>query len=104
MNEFFAGSATIGVVISLIFYFFGIWLKEKFKSSLINPLLISIDRLVEQGYLLLHPEERYEPENPEQVDYPKVREHKMKLLRESHHLRRSGAMNGAMTPPILMNT
>ena len=42
MNEFFAGSATIGVVISLIFYFFGIWLKEKFKSSLINPLLISI--------------------------------------------------------------
>ena len=42
MNEFFAGSTTIGVVISLAFYYFGIFLKNKFKSSLINPLLISI--------------------------------------------------------------
>ena len=42
MNEFFASSTTVGVVISLIFYYFGMWLKAKFKSSLINPLLISI--------------------------------------------------------------
>ena len=42
MNEFFASSTTIGVVLSLLFYYFGIFLKNKFKSSLINPLLISI--------------------------------------------------------------
>lgn len=48
-----------------------------------NPLLISIDRLAEQGLLVLHPEERFVPENPEQVDFPAVRAHKMKLLRES---------------------
>ena len=48
-----------------------------------NPLLISIDRLAEEGFLLLHEEERYVPENPEQVDYGAVRAHKMKILRES---------------------
>ena len=48
-----------------------------------NPLLISIDRLAEEGFLLLHEEERYVPENPEQVDYGAVRSHKMKILRES---------------------
>ena len=48
-----------------------------------NPLLISLDRLAEEGYLDLEGEERYVPENPEQVDYPAVREHKIRLLRKA---------------------
>lgn len=42
MNEFFVNSTTIGVVISLISYAIGVYLKKKFKSPLLNPLLISI--------------------------------------------------------------
>ena len=50
-----------------------------------NPLLISLDRLAEQGYLLLREEERFVPENPEEVDYVQVRRHKLKLLRDSFY-------------------
>lgn len=48
-----------------------------------NPLVISLDKLVEEGYLDLTGEERYVPENPEQVDYAAVQEHKMRLLRKA---------------------
>ena len=48
-----------------------------------NPLLISIDTLAEQGYLDLENEERFVPENLEQVDFPAVREKKMALLRKA---------------------
>ena len=40
MNEVMLSSATIGVVISLLAYFLGVFLKEKTKSGLFNPLLI----------------------------------------------------------------
>ena len=48
-----------------------------------NPLLISLDQLASDGLLELRPEDRFVPENDEQVDYEQVRAHKMKLLRES---------------------
>ena len=50
-----------------------------------NPLLISLDLLAEDGLLQLRPEDRFSPENEEQVDYPQVRAHKLKLLRDSFH-------------------
>lgn len=42
MNEVVANSATMGVVISLIGYAFGVWLKKRYKYAILNPLLISI--------------------------------------------------------------
>ena len=42
MNDIFANSATIGVVISLIAYAIGSFLKNKTKKAFVNPLLISI--------------------------------------------------------------
>lgn len=42
MDNLVLSSATIGVVISLIAYGFGIWLKAKTKLDIFNPLLISI--------------------------------------------------------------
>ena len=42
MHEFIAGSATFGVVLSLVCYYIGVLLKKKFNSGLMNPLLISI--------------------------------------------------------------
>ena len=42
MNNVFVNSATIGVVISLIAYEIGIFLKKKTKKAFMNPLLISI--------------------------------------------------------------
>ena len=42
MREFIAGSATFGVVLSLVCYYIGVLLKKKFNSGLMNPLLISI--------------------------------------------------------------
>ena len=44
-------SATIGVVISLLAYFLGVFLKEKTKSGIFNPLLISIVLVI--AFLLL---------------------------------------------------
>ena len=48
-----------------------------------NPLLISLDLLAADGLLELRPEDRFVPENDEQVDYEQVRAHKTRLLRES---------------------
>ncbi len=42
MNELIKSSATFGVVISLLAYFFGMWLQKKTKKAICNPLLISI--------------------------------------------------------------
>lgn len=42
MNELMRNSATIGVVISLLAYQFGVFLKNKTKKAFFNPLLISI--------------------------------------------------------------
>lgn len=42
MREFIAGSATFGVVLSLLCYYIGVMLKKKFNFGLMNPLLISI--------------------------------------------------------------
>ena len=51
MNEIMLSSATIGVVISLLAYFLGVFLKEKTKKGIFNPLLISI--LLVIAFLLL---------------------------------------------------
>ncbi|MBR6185813.1 MAG: 4-alpha-glucanotransferase [Clostridia bacterium] len=48
-----------------------------------NPMLISIDELAEQGYLDLEGEERFEPENLQSVDFPRMQEYKIKLLRKA---------------------
>ena len=42
MNDIFANSATIGVVISLLAYFIGTYLRKKTKKAFMNPLMISI--------------------------------------------------------------
>lgn len=42
MNHVIADSTTIGVVISIIGYEIGLFLKNKYHSSILNPLLISI--------------------------------------------------------------
>ncbi|MBQ8558846.1 MAG: LrgB family protein [Tyzzerella sp.] len=42
MNNIFVNSATIGVVISLIAYEIGMFLKKKTQKAFMNPLLISI--------------------------------------------------------------
>ena len=42
MNEFLQDSMFAGVTISLIAYLIGVMLKNKFKSGIFNPLLISI--------------------------------------------------------------
>lgn len=42
MNQIIAESATAGVVISLLTYEIGIWLKKKFRLAIFNPLIISI--------------------------------------------------------------
>ena len=42
MSELFTESAFAGVAVSLLAYMFGTLLKKKFKSALLNPLLISI--------------------------------------------------------------
>jgi len=41
MNELFQNSLYAGVVLSLLSYFIGVYLKKKFKCALINPVLIS---------------------------------------------------------------
>ncbi len=42
MNEIAINSMTFGIVISIIGYELGLFLKKKFKSPILNPLLISI--------------------------------------------------------------
>ena len=48
-----------------------------------NPMLISLDKLAEEGWLDLEGEERFVPENPEQVDYAGAQKQKMQLLRKA---------------------
>ena len=48
-----------------------------------NPMVISLDKLAEEGYLDLEGEERYMPENPELVDYAAAQENKTRLLRKA---------------------
>ena len=42
MNEFVLDSAFAGVTISLLTYMLGMYLKKRFQSGLLNPLLLSI--------------------------------------------------------------
>lgn len=42
MNEFFLNSAYFGVVLSLVTYFFGTYIRKKINFTLFNPLLIAI--------------------------------------------------------------
>ena len=42
MDQVIVESATIGVVISLISYEIGIFMKNKLKLAIFNPLLVSI--------------------------------------------------------------
>lgn len=42
MNDFFENSLFVGVALSIISYLLGVWLKNKFKLAIFNPLLISI--------------------------------------------------------------
>lgn len=42
MNEFVQDSVFAGVAVSLLTYMLGVFLKKKFKSGLLNPLLLSI--------------------------------------------------------------
>lgn len=42
MNEFMQDSAFAGVTISLLTYMLGMYLKKRFRSGLLNPLLLSI--------------------------------------------------------------
>lgn len=42
MNELFLSSLYAGTVLSLVAYMIGVWLKSKFHSPLLNPLLVAI--------------------------------------------------------------
>lgn len=42
MNDFFSTSIYAGVVISLLAYMLGLYLKKKFSLAILNPLLISV--------------------------------------------------------------
>lgn len=50
-----------------------------------NPLLISIDRLIDEGFLSADGLDRFVPKNDEETDYEAVRAHKTALLRKSFH-------------------
>ena len=51
MNELFVNSATIGVVISLLAYQIGTFLRNKTKKAIFNPLLVSVVLVI--AFLLL---------------------------------------------------
>ena len=42
MNEFLQQSSYLAVAVSLVSYGIGSWLKKRFKTGLLNPLLVSI--------------------------------------------------------------
>lgn len=42
MNEFFANVAYFGVFLSIATYMVGVWLNRRFRSALLNPLLVSV--------------------------------------------------------------
>lgn len=41
-NEIFQNSVTLGVILSLLSYEMGIYLKKRFKTGIFNPLLVSV--------------------------------------------------------------
>ena len=51
MNELFVNSATIGVVLSLLAYQIGIFLRNKTKKDICNPFMISVILVI--AFLLL---------------------------------------------------
>lgn len=51
IDNLVANSATIGVVVSLMMYGFGVWLRDKTRIDAFNPLLISIVSVI--GFLML---------------------------------------------------
>ena len=51
MKELFEGSVFLGVLISLVSYAIGVWLRRKTRLSFMNPLLISIVLVI--AFLLL---------------------------------------------------
>ncbi len=53
MKQFLTNSVYFGVIISLAGYVLGVWLKNKFKLGLFNPLLISII-FVMAALMILH--------------------------------------------------
>lgn len=46
MNEFFASSVYAGTVLTLLFFYAGMLLKKKFKSAIVNPLLIAVGLII----------------------------------------------------------
>lgn len=46
MNEFFASSVYAGTVLTLLFFYAGMLLKKKFKSAIVNPLLIAVALII----------------------------------------------------------
>ena len=42
MNEFLQQSSYLAVAVSLVSYGIGSWLKKRFETGLLNPLLVSI--------------------------------------------------------------
>ena len=44
MHEFFAESATVGVVISFLAYYVGTLINKRFKLAILNPMLANSDR------------------------------------------------------------
>lgn len=42
MNEFFANVAYFGTFLSIATYLIGMWLNKRFKTALLNPLLVSV--------------------------------------------------------------
>ena len=46
-----------------------------------NPMMISLERLVEEGLLTMRPEEQYVPAREDRIDYAAVAEHKERMLR-----------------------
>ncbi len=46
VNSVITCSATVGVVLSIIMYGFGVWLRDKTKIDALNPLLISIASII----------------------------------------------------------
>ena len=67
-----------------------------------NPLLISCERLREEGLLQFTDEEEFQPEDPETVDYESVRKNKDMLLRRCF-AQSAGRLSGQIREFVSMN-
>ena len=67
-----------------------------------NPLLISCQRLREEGFLQYEDEEEFEPEDPEKVDYESVRRNKDMLLRRCFE-QSAGKLSGQVAEFVSAN-